>query len=59
MGAHASPGLDLWPLIFSWLYTLPDLLVHDMQKKNPVALLLMSFFSVLLNELDSVWFVTG
>lgn len=59
MGAHDSPGPDLWPLVFSWLYTLPDLLVHDMQKKHPVALLLMSFFSVLLNELDSVWFITG
>ncbi|CAG8092961.1 unnamed protein product [Penicillium salamii] len=53
------PGPELWPRIFTWLYQLPEMISHDMQKKHPVALLLMSFFSVLLNELDSVWFITG
>ncbi|KAJ5338009.1 Zn(II)2Cys6 transcription factor [Penicillium brevicompactum] len=59
MGVNAALGPDLWPQIFGWLYGLPDILVHDMQRKHPVALLLISFFSVLLNELDSVWFITG
>ncbi|KAJ5758183.1 Zn(II)2Cys6 transcription factor [Penicillium nucicola] len=53
------PGPELWPQIFSWLYMLPDVLVNDMQNKQPAALLLVSFFSVLLNELDSVWFIQG
>lgn len=52
-------GSELWPLVFSWLYTLPDCVVSDMEAKRPVALLLFGFFAVLLNELDSVWFIHG
>ncbi|KAJ5775182.1 uncharacterized protein N7511_000193 [Penicillium nucicola] len=53
----ASP--ELWPQIFSWLYLLPDSFAKDMQQKHPVALLIFSYFAVLLNELDSVWFIRG
>ncbi|KAJ5792830.1 uncharacterized protein N7503_008808, partial [Penicillium pulvis] len=59
-GGSTSPsGAELWPLIFSWLYTLPDCVVRDMEDKQPVALLLLAFFAVLLDELDSVWFIRG
>ncbi|KAJ5420874.1 Zn(II)2Cys6 transcription factor [Penicillium sp. CMV-2018d] len=56
LGAGLS-GVDLWPEIFGWLYTLPDLFVQDMRDKSHIALLLFSYFLVLLNELDSVWFI--
>jgi hypothetical protein len=52
-------GSELWPQIFGWLYLLPDGFAYEMQQKHPVALLLFSYFAVLLNELDSVWFIRG
>jgi hypothetical protein len=50
---------ELWPQIFSWLYLLPNVVAHEIQQKHPVALLLFCYFAVLLNELDSVWFIRG
>lgn len=50
-------GPGLWPELFSWLYVLPDIVTADMQQRHPVALLLFSYFAVLLNELDFVWFI--
>lgn len=50
-------GPGLWPEIFSWLYLLPDVITTEMQHRHPVALLLFSYFAVLLNELDFVWFI--
>ncbi|KAJ6183704.1 Zn(II)2Cys6 transcription factor [Penicillium mononematosum] len=59
LGPVPIAGPELWPQIFSWLYLLPDVAAHDMQQKHPIALLLFSYFAVLLNELDSVWFIRG
>lgn len=56
LGAGLS-GAGLWSEIFGWLYMLPDLFVQDMRDKSHIALLLFSYFLVLLNELDSVWFI--
>ena len=50
---------ELWPQIFSWLYLLPNIVSSEMQQRNPVALVLFSYFAVLLQELDSVWFIQG
>lgn len=50
-------GPGLWPELFSWLYVLPDIVTAEMQQRHPVALLLFSYFAVLLNELDFVWFI--
>ncbi|OJJ94947.1 hypothetical protein ASPACDRAFT_48395 [Aspergillus aculeatus ATCC 16872] len=52
-----SPGMSLFPHIFAWLYQLPDDLVHDLRQQEPVALILFSFFCVLLRQLDAVWFI--
>jgi hypothetical protein len=49
--------LDLWPMIFSWLYTLPDPFLTALQSRESVSLVLFSFFLVLLKELDSAWFL--
>lgn len=55
---HPQPTeSQLWPLIFGWLYTLPDLFLMDAQQRRPVALVILSFFAVLLKQLDSAWFI--
>ncbi|PYI19058.1 hypothetical protein BO99DRAFT_334117 [Aspergillus violaceofuscus CBS 115571] len=51
------PGMSLFPHIFAWLYQLPDDLMHDLRRKESVALILFSFFSVLLHQLNAVWFI--
>ncbi|KAJ5224810.1 uncharacterized protein N7469_008313 [Penicillium citrinum] len=50
-------GPELWPQIFGWLYMLPDIVTLDMQQRHPIALLLFSYFTVLLYQLDFVWFI--
>ncbi|PIG82790.1 C6 transcription factor [Aspergillus arachidicola] len=44
---------------FQWLYQLPDEFVFDLQQRKWPALLLLSYFLVLLQQLDSYWFVEG
>ncbi|KAL4903063.1 hypothetical protein BDW74DRAFT_56189 [Aspergillus multicolor] len=48
---------QLWPYIFGWLYTLPNSVLTALQHREPVALVLFSFFLVLLKELDATWFL--
>ncbi|KAI9927453.1 hypothetical protein ASPWEDRAFT_62241 [Aspergillus wentii DTO 134E9] len=48
---------DLWPCIFSWLYTLPDIIMDDLQRRQPTALVVFSYFTVLLKRVDSAWFI--
>lgn len=44
---------------FQWLYQLPDVFVLDLQQRKWPALLLLSYFLVLLQQLKSYWFVKG
>ncbi|KAB8243975.1 hypothetical protein BDV35DRAFT_407182 [Aspergillus flavus] len=44
---------------FQWLYQLPDEFVFDLQQRKWPALLLLSHFLVLLQQLNSYWFVKG
>ncbi|KAJ0418669.1 hypothetical protein BJY00DRAFT_314819 [Aspergillus carlsbadensis] len=48
---------ELWPVIFAWLYTLPDPFLLALQHREPVSLVIFAFFAVLLKELDSTWFI--
>lgn len=47
----------LWPQIFGWLYMLPDQLLFDLRNRQPVALVLVSYYNVLLHVLDDVWMI--
>ncbi|KAL4746214.1 hypothetical protein BDW72DRAFT_210613 [Aspergillus terricola var. indicus] len=49
--------LELWPMIFGWLYTLPDAFLTALQSREPISLVLFAFFVMLLKELDSPWFL--
>ncbi|OGM44435.1 C6 transcription factor [Aspergillus bombycis] len=44
---------------FQWLYQLPEAFVFDLQQRKWPALLLLSHFLVLLQQLNSYWFVEG
>lgn len=52
-------GMALFPLVFAWLYQLPDAVVGDLQRREPVALIMFAFFLYLLDWLDNVWFISG
>jgi hypothetical protein len=54
--SHVAP-LDLLPHIFGWLYTLPNPILLELQQRQPLVLVFFAFFSVLLKELESVWFL--
>jgi hypothetical protein len=56
-GTSQLPESQLWPQIFSWLYTLPDLFLADAQQRRPAALVVFAFFTVLLKQLDAAWFI--
>ncbi|GIK00937.1 hypothetical protein Aspvir_004967 [Aspergillus viridinutans] len=58
-GTSQLPESQLWPQIFGWLYTLPDLFLSDAQQRRPVALVVFAFFTVLLKRLDPAWFIRG
>ncbi|GFF62335.1 hypothetical protein IFM60648_00596 [Aspergillus lentulus] len=56
-GYSQLPEAQLWPQIFSWLYTLPDLFLADAQQRRPAALVVFASFAVLLKRLDAAWFI--
>ncbi|KAF7163934.1 hypothetical protein CNMCM6106_000706 [Aspergillus hiratsukae] len=58
-GTSGLPESQLWPQIFGWLYTLPDLVLADAQQRRPAALVVFAFFTVLLKRLDPAWFIHG
>ncbi|OJJ07170.1 hypothetical protein ASPVEDRAFT_141217 [Aspergillus versicolor CBS 583.65] len=51
--------IGLFPHIFGWLYTLPDIFLSDMQQQKQLALTFFSFFVVLLKDVDAAWFIRG
>ncbi|KAL2844504.1 hypothetical protein BJY01DRAFT_214934 [Aspergillus pseudoustus] len=48
-----------FPQVFGWLYTLPDSVLHDLQRRHPLALTIFAFFTVLLKDMDVAWFIRG
>jgi hypothetical protein len=48
-----------FPHVFGWLYMLPESVLQDLQRKQPLALVLFAFFTVLLKDMDVAWFIRG
>jgi hypothetical protein len=46
-------------IIFAWLYRASDNYNRCLQEKQPFALIIFAYFTVLLKELDSQWFMRG
>ncbi|KAG4432880.1 hypothetical protein IFR05_011626 [Cadophora sp. M221] len=46
-------------VVFAWLYRASEDYIRCLQEKQPIALIIFSFFAVLLQELNSQWFMEG
>ncbi|KAH6720193.1 hypothetical protein BKA61DRAFT_231515 [Leptodontidium sp. MPI-SDFR-AT-0119] len=46
-------------VVFAWLYRASEDYIRCLHDKQPIALIIFSFFAVLLQELDSQWFMEG
>ncbi|KAL2813409.1 hypothetical protein BJX63DRAFT_394353 [Aspergillus granulosus] len=51
--------ISRFPYVFGWLYTLPDSVLYDLQRRHPLALTIFVFFTVLLKDMDVAWFIRG
>ncbi|KAL4929308.1 Zn(II)2Cys6 transcription factor domain-containing protein [Aspergillus undulatus] len=61
---HPAPdsplqSLGLFPHVFGWLYTLPDVFLSDIIQQQQLALTFFSFFAVLMKDVDAAWFIRG
>jgi hypothetical protein len=61
-GTTANPKLTVdakFTTVMVWLYCLSDEFVSNLKEKQPIPLLLLAHFTVLLQTLDAVWFMKG
>jgi hypothetical protein len=56
---HLSSDTCLLPVIFSWPSLLPDQYISLLEKREPEALAIFSYFAALLSKLDSCWWLKG
>lgn len=55
-----KPAVDAkFETIMVWFYCLTDEFIHCLNEEQPVPLLLLAHFTVLLRTLDGVWFMRG
>jgi hypothetical protein len=55
-----SRASEIFPQqVYLWLYTLEDDYVRLLQEGKPIALVILSYFCILLNRLGSVWWNRG
>lgn len=45
-------------IVFAWLYRISADFALRLQQKEPIALVILAYFVVLMKELDSVWFIS-
>jgi hypothetical protein len=46
-------------VVMSWVYQLDDRFVKLLERKEPIALIVLGYFCVLLSTIESYWFVEG
>ncbi|KAH8686094.1 C6 zinc finger protein [Tricladium varicosporioides] len=61
--AEAAPGTRATQaspqVTFVWFYRVSDTFVQRLQERRPLALLILSYFCVVLNDLSSFWWMKG
>lgn len=59
MGAYQGEAVN--QVVFRWLYLLDDNLIQQMQQKQPHALIILSYFALLMTALqvDNCWYIKG
>ncbi|KAJ3579145.1 hypothetical protein NPX13_g1427 [Xylaria arbuscula] len=61
-GTAANPKLTVdakFSTIMAWPYCLSDEFIRHLKNKESVPLILLTYFAVIIQELDSVWFIEG
>jgi hypothetical protein len=56
-GSYDGPGENA--LVFGWLYRVDDEFVELLRQKQPLALVIVAYYAVLLKTMDNLWFVEG
>lgn len=55
----ASSGAAASQLAFTWLYRVEDEFVECLQRREPIALVILGHFCVLLQLLGNIWWIDG
>lgn len=59
-GHHAGVNVDgQMQIVFHWIYQLEDSFVAGLTQKDPIALIILGHFCVLLRTLERYWFLEG
>lgn len=53
------PPVGLMQVLIGWLYRLPPRLVSLLEQKEPLALVVLAYWAMLLKYMRSVWFMEG
>ncbi|KAJ3569537.1 hypothetical protein NPX13_g6049 [Xylaria arbuscula] len=56
-GSYHGPSENQF--VFGWLYRLERPFIGLLQRKDPTALVILSYFAVLLKTMEHLWFVRG
>lgn len=54
-----KPAVGLMHILIGWLYRLPRDFVAQLERKNPLALVILAQWVGLLEYMESVWFMKG
>lgn len=52
-------GVSLMDLLVGWLYRRPEEYVHRFERKEPRAMIVLAYWTVLLKYMESTWFMEG
>ncbi|PKX97261.1 Zn(II)2Cys6 transcription factor [Aspergillus novofumigatus IBT 16806] len=59
MRAAGKHGVNLMHLVIGWLYRLPEGFVGWLEAKDPLALAVLAYWTILLKHMQSSWLMTG
>ncbi|KAI1389667.1 uncharacterized protein F4822DRAFT_208089 [Hypoxylon trugodes] len=57
--SHKDAIIGQFQVVIRWLYALDDGFVTCLRESQPIALIILAYFSVLLSTLEYCWFVRG
>ncbi len=58
-GTDGTRESDYSNIIFAWLYRVSGEFSLRLQQKQPVVLVILAYFTILLKELDCIWYMSG
>jgi hypothetical protein len=53
------PPVGLMQILIGWVYRLPDEFVNHLEQKEPMALVILAYWAMLLKYMQSVWLMKG